>query len=67
MLCLVLSRVLYIEADIFIFVKGTVRIISSDPPCEDGNACFSTAPRKALFDKYICINLISMFKTFKTD
>ena len=28
--------------------KGTVSVISSDPPCEDGNARFTTAPLKPL-------------------
>ena len=28
-------------------VKGIVRVISSDPPCKDGNTRFTTVPLKA--------------------
>ena len=31
-------------------LKGTVSVISSDPPCKDGNARFTTIPLKALSD-----------------
>ena len=46
--------------DIFLFelvlidfhkIKGTVSVISSDPPCKDGNARFTTVPLKALSDQ----------------
>ena len=30
------------------FIKGTVSIILSDPPCKDGNTRFTTVPWKAL-------------------
>ena len=30
------------------FIKGTVSVISSDPPCKDGNSRFKTAPLKPL-------------------
>ena len=32
-------------------LKGTVRIISSDPPCKDGNAWFTKVPFKDLSDQ----------------
>ena len=32
-------------------LKGTVSVISSDPPCKDDNARFSTVPLKALSDQ----------------
>ena len=31
--------------------KGTVSLISSDPPCKDGNARFTTVTLKALSDQ----------------
>jgi len=31
-------------------IKGTVSVISSDPPCKDGNARYTTVPLKALSD-----------------
>ena len=34
------------------YVKGTVRLISIDPPCKEGNAQFTTVPFKALPDQY---------------
>ena len=30
-------------------MKGTVSVITSDPPCKDGNVRFTTVPLKALF------------------
>ena len=30
-------------------MKGTVSVITSDPPCKDGNVRFITVPLKALF------------------
>ena len=48
--------------------KGTVRIISSNPPCKDDNASFTTVPLKTLFGQvwkewkclkfWNCLNLI---------
>ena len=32
----------------FYGIKGTVSVISSDPPCTNGNAQFSTVPIKSL-------------------
>ena len=32
-------------------IKGTVSVISSNPPCKDGNARFTTVPLKALCDQ----------------
>ena len=32
-------------------IKGTVNVISSDPPSKDENAQFSTVPLKALSDQ----------------
>ena len=32
-------------------IKGTVSVISSDPPCKDGNALFSAIALKALPDE----------------
>ena len=34
----------------FLF-KGTVSVISNDPPCKDGNTQFTTVPLKPLSDK----------------
>ena len=40
-------------------IKGTVNVISSDPPSKDENAQFSTVPLKALSDqisiRYQCL------------
>ena len=33
------------------FIKGTASLISSDPPCKDDNARFTTVPLKALSDQ----------------
>ena len=33
-------------------LKGTVSVISSDPPCKDGNALFTTVPLKHLADQF---------------
>ena len=33
------------------FIKGTVSVISSDPPCKDDNVRFTTEPLKALSDQ----------------
>ena len=32
--------------------KGTVSVISSDPPSKAGNACFTKMPFKPLADQY---------------
>ena len=46
-------------------LKGTVRVISSDPACKDGIARFTTEPLKALFDqvniKYPCVCFLKRF------
>ena len=39
------------------FLKGTVSIISSDSPCKDGNARFTTLP-------LIALSMIIILKTF---
>ena len=36
---------------IYINYIGTVSIISSDPPCKDGSAIFTTVPFKSLSDQ----------------
>ena len=36
---------------LIVLVKRTVGVISSDPPCKDGNARFTTVPLKALSDQ----------------
>ena len=33
------------------FIKGTASLNSSDPPCKDDNARFTTVPLKALSDQ----------------
>ena len=33
-------------------LKGTVSVISSDPPCKDDNAWFTKVPLKALSDQH---------------
>ena len=35
---------------VYIRLKGTVNVISSDPPCKEGNARFTMFPLKALSD-----------------
>ena len=35
----------------FLFVKGTVNVISSDPPWKDDNPRFTTVPLKPLSDQ----------------
>ena len=46
-------------------MKGDVSVISSDPPCKDGNAWFTTVLLKALSDqvwiKYQCLNFKIIF------
>ena len=32
-------------------IKGTVRVISSDPPCKYGVSRFTTVPFKALYEQ----------------
>ena len=32
-------------------IKGTVSVISSDPPCKDNNVRFTTVPLKTLSDQ----------------
>ena len=46
------------------FIKGTVSLISSGPPCKDGIARFTTVTLKALSDqvgriRYLCRKKIS--------
>ena len=33
------------------YIKGTVRVMSSNPPYKDGNVRFTTVPLKAFFDQ----------------
>ena len=47
-----------------ISVKGTVRVISSDPPCKDGNVRFTTVPLKPLSDPKMW-KILSFFQTWK--
>ena len=35
----------------FQYLKGTESVISSDPPCKDGNVRFTTVPLKPCSDK----------------
>ena len=50
---------------IAIIIKGTVSVISSDPPCKDGNARFTTGPLKALPDQvWIRHSCLFIFKLF---
>ena len=42
---------IFMEKFLFPHFKVTVSVISSDPPCKDGNARFTTVPSKALFDQ----------------
>ena len=35
---------------VFPLFKGTVRVILSDPPCQDGHARFTLVNLKALYD-----------------
>ena len=46
-------------------IKGTVRVISSDPPCKDDNVRFATVPLKALSDqvwiRHQCFSFIKPF------
>ena len=43
-------------------IKGAVSIISSDPPCKEGNARFTTVPLKPWcvrwIQRYVCVNLL---------
>jgi len=34
-----------------LMLRGTVSVISSDPPCKDSNSRFTTVPLKALSDQ----------------
>ena len=43
-------------------LKGTVRLISSDPPCKDGNAWYTTVPLKPFL-----INNVEDLKVFISD
>ena len=40
---------LYIQKRVKFFFKWTVSVISSDPPCKDGNARFTTLPCNRLY------------------
>ena len=51
---------------LFILVlEGTVSVVSSDLPCKDDNAQFSTVPLKACFDQVLirsaCFSLFKLF------
>ena len=46
--------------------KGTVSIISCEPPCKDGSVQYPTLALKALSDQ-VCIKYIPMFFILKTD
>ena len=48
------SRLLLKNLD-FTFPKGTVSVISSDPPCKDGNARFTTVPKVLMEGKLIAV------------
>ena len=37
-----------VSAGNLITIKGTVRVILSDPPCKDGNIALTTVPMKAM-------------------
>ena len=50
----------------FLCFKGTVSVISSDPPCKDDSAGFTTVPFKVLSDQVLS-NYILMFITFQAD
>ena len=45
---------------LWILLKGTVSIISSDPPCKDGNAQFTIVPLKPISDQYILWKILSV-------
>ena len=46
-------------------IKGTVSIISSDFPCKDGNARFTTDPLKAFSDQVLIdVKCFCFFKLF---
>ena len=46
-------------------LKGTVSVISSDPPCKDGNARFTTVPLEAFLIKYDYESDINVFLSLK--
>ena len=46
----------FAPAFFFFNIKGTVGVISSEPPCKDGNVRFTTVPLKALSDQVCIIN-----------
>ena len=35
----------------YLYLNGSVSVISSEPPCKDGNARFTTIPLKSLSDQ----------------
>ena len=45
------STMIEIMYFVTLLLKGTVSVISSDPPCKDGNARFTTVSLKALSDQ----------------
>ena len=45
----------------FFLLKGTVIVISSDPPCKDGNAQLKKVPLKPLYGKYCSCSSLSVF------
>ena len=56
---------LYCPSTPLLNIEETVSVISSDPPCKDGNARFTTVLLKALSDqvwiRYACFCVIKLF------
>ena len=42
--------------------KGTLSVISSDPPCKDGNARFTTIPDVFFSSDCLCLFTVSLRK-----